>query len=58
MSNAKPRKMICPICGLPGYGPYVEMIRDEYRRIFRERMQVVHRVKIEGKWKTLKTCYL
>ncbi|MEM4498418.1 MAG: hypothetical protein QW692_06295 [Nitrososphaerota archaeon] len=54
----KPRKTICPVCGLPGYGPYVERIVDHRSGRIAVRVQVIHAIAVGGRHKTLKTCYL
>jgi len=58
MSSRRARMVICPKCGLIGYGPYPERVYDPSNQRFRLRMQVVHRFKTPGGYKTVRTCIL
>jgi len=58
MLNRRAKVIICPRCGLRGYGPYLEWIHDPEHQCFRLRMQVVHRVKTPEGYKTIGTCIL
>ncbi len=56
MRIRRARITVCPKCGMRGYGPYVEMVRDPRTNRVRSRVQVVHRVKVGRTYKTIRTC--
>ena len=56
MRIKRARITVCPRCGMMGYGPYVEIIRDPETQRAKPRVQVVHRVRIGRGYKTIRTC--
>jgi hypothetical protein len=56
MRIRRARITVCPRCGMIGYGPYVEIIRDPQSQRVTPRVQVVHRIKVGKGYKTIRTC--
>ncbi len=54
----KLRKMICPRCGLIGYGPYVQIVYDKREGRVKEIAHIVHVIKIQGIRRAFKTCVI
>ena len=56
MRIRRARITVCPKCGMTGYGPYVEIVRDPRTNRAKPRTQVVHRVKVGRTYRTIRTC--